>query len=41
MARPKLTEEELKLKQEKIETKTQVSTATGYVRGADYYGGKK
>ena len=31
----------LKLKQEKIETKTQVSTATGYVRGADYYGGKK
>lgn len=31
----------LKLKQEKIENKTQVSTATGYVRGADYYGGKK
>ena len=29
------------LKQEKIENKTQVSTATGYVRGADYYGGKK
>ena len=25
----------------KIENKTQVSTATGYVCGADYYGGKK
>lgn len=30
----------LKLKQDKIENKSK-STTTGYVRGADYYGGKK